>query len=220
MLRSAGFAWLLAVVVPSVCQAGNLNGYYMESRTCQVYTGPCFANAEMRLAGKEAIMAWNIQQGSQRGVDLSGLNVIVVVKGSDTLGFRGLEDAGKIKSVVYVDERADAEQRQALVAFAREHAGKAGASIVRIQPSAIHMTLDPAELHGKLTAGSDVKLVTRRVRPGDCICTNEVAYYPPLAQVENFAAGVAAEGEFQGKGLGTRWSTPNSRSVYMATFAY
>ena len=57
------------------------------------------------------------------------------------------------------------------------------------------------------------------VRATDCICTNEVAYYPPLTRLENFAAGVSTEAEFKGRGLGSRWSAPNSRSAYMGTFA-
>ena len=43
---------------------------------------------------------------------------------------------------------------------------------------------------------------------------------PPLSRVTNFAAGVATEGEFSGKGLGTSWSVPQSRSAYMGTFTF
>ena len=84
----------------------------------------------------------------------------------------------------------------------------------------IEMSLDKLELNGKLQAGETVKLETRKARPSDCICSNESAYYPPLAKVTNFAPGVALEGEFKGRGLGTRWSIPDSRSAYMATFDY
>jgi len=70
----------------------------------------------------------------------------------------------------------------------------------------------------KLNAGKSVKLATRKAKPSDCICTNEVAYYPPLAKMQNFAAGVSTEAEFKGRGLGTRWSMPNSRSAYMGVF--
>ena len=75
-------------------------------------------------------------------------------------------------------------------------------------------------LKGNLAAGEIVKLSTRKAKSTDCICTNEVAYYPPLAKVDQFAAGVSIEAEYKGRGLGTRWSTPNSRSAYMGTFQY
>ena len=72
----------------------------------------------------------------------------------------------------------------------------------------------------KLSAGKEVELKTRQARRGDCICSNEAAYYPPLAAVEHFVPGVTLEGKFKGRSLGTRWSTPGDRSSYMGTFAY
>ena len=82
------------------------------------------------------------------------------------------------------------------------------------------MKLNEIELKANLNVGKDVKVTTRKAKPEDCICSNESAYYPPLAKVENFAPGVTTTGEFKGRGLGSRWSTPGARSAYMATFAY
>ncbi|MCO6457449.1 MAG: DUF1326 domain-containing protein [Pirellulaceae bacterium] len=223
MMRHALTWGLLACFALLACgrlSAAEIRGTYLETRTCQVYTGPCFANAEVGLAGKEAIMAWQIQQGERNGIDLSGLNVVVVVRSSHTLAFRGLADAQELKSVVLLDERATADQRDALLGFVREHAGPAGREVVGVSVVPIQMSLDTAELQGNLSAGKVVKLSTRKARPSDCICSNESAYYPPLARVENFAPGVTLEGSFTGRGLGTRWSTPDARSAYMATFAY
>lgn len=218
------FAFLLPAVlgfaVLSSSASADVQGTYLEARTCQVYTGPCFANAEVGLAGKDAVMAWSIDKGSHNGIDLSGLNVVLVMRASDTLGFQGIDSARQVKSVVFVDERADQSQRAALAEFAKSHSGRAGEAVARVESSPINMSLDLLELNGTLQAGKDVKLVTRKARPGDCICSNESAYYPPLAQVENFAPGVALEGEFSGRGLSSRWSIPDSRSAYMATFRY
>src|SRR6266481_6095267 len=66
--------------------AAGISGSYLEVRSCDVYTGPCFANGEMGLAGKEAVMVWAVREGSWKGVALDGLNVIAVVKTDDTLG--------------------------------------------------------------------------------------------------------------------------------------
>lgn len=206
-------------VISSVCQA-EIRGNYIETRTCQVYTGPCFANAEVGLAGKSAVMAWNIRQGEHDGVDLSGLNVVVALNTANTLGFQGIEGAGELKSIIIVDEKAKGPRREALIDFAKAHAGKAGENVVRIDDAPISMSLDESELQGKLTAGEVVQVETRKARIDDCICSNESAYYPPLAEVENFAAGVTTIGEFKARGLGVRWSTPDSRSAYLATFAY
>ncbi|MCA9172924.1 MAG: DUF1326 domain-containing protein [Planctomycetales bacterium] len=220
-------AWLVfvAACLPGILSAATpgakgIRGTYLETRTCQVYTGPCFANAETGIAGRDAIMGWNIESGSFGGVDLSGLSAVVVVRSEKTLGFRGLSEAGDVRSVVYLDERASERQREALLAFARKHSDTAGQSVVRVQTAPIAMKLDVTELTGELTAGKEVTIKARRARLGDCICSNEAAYYPPLAKVENFAPGVTLEGSFQGRGLGSRWSTPGDRSAYLATFAY
>lgn len=211
---------MLLVLASTSSQGAEISGQYLETRTCQVYTGPCFANAEMGLAGKDAVMAWSIGEGQHNGVDLKGLKVILALNSTTTLGHGGIDDAENLKSVIYVDERATAAQREALIDFVRAHAGKAGQTVVRVQTSPIEMSLNESELQGKLAAGQDVKIETRKALPTDCLCMNEVAFYPPLAKVENFAAGVTTIGEFQGRGLGSRWSTPDSRSAYMARFAY
>lgn len=207
-------------LLPARGEGPGLRGVYLETRTCQVYTGPCFANAETGIAGRDAIMAWKIQSGEQDGLDLAGLSVVVVVRSANTLGFQGLEGAKELRSVVLVDERADEVQRAALVEFARRHSGPAGDAAVRVDVRPITMQLDVVTLNGEVRAGDEVSLKTRKARPGDCICSNEVAYYPPLASVDQFVPGVTLEGEFKGRGLGTRWSTPNDRSAYMGTFAY
>ena len=36
--------------------AATISGTYLEVRSCDVYTGPCFSNAEMGSNGKEAIL--------------------------------------------------------------------------------------------------------------------------------------------------------------------
>ena len=55
---------ILSLVSASAVFAGDLKGDYLETRTCDVYTGPCFANGQVSLTGNDAIMAWSIEQGS------------------------------------------------------------------------------------------------------------------------------------------------------------
>lgn len=218
--RSLAAVTVAILLVSSGIARAEISGHYLETRTCQVYTGPCFANAEVGLAGKEAVMAWRILEGTHNGIDLSGLNVVMALQTTKTLGFQGIEGAGEVKSVILVDETAKGPRRDALIDFAKTHAGKAGDAVVRIDDAPIEMSLDEFELKGKLSAGKAVQLETRRARPDDCICSNESAYYPPLAELANFVPGVTTVGEFNGRGLGTTWSTPDARSAYVAKFAY
>src|SRR5215472_18701380 len=98
----AGFLVALGGVSSGV--AAEISGEYLEARTCDVYTGPCFANGEIGIAGKEAVMAWKIEEGRWAGEDLAGLGVALVIKANDTLGFGGsfYVNPDKIAAVIVV----------------------------------------------------------------------------------------------------------------------
>ncbi len=91
---------------------GTISGDYLEVRSCDVYTGPCFANAEMGLSGKEGMLVWSVREGTWNGVRLDGLNVIAVVCADGTLGdLRYQPRSGK--AVLVVDLMATPRQREA-----------------------------------------------------------------------------------------------------------
>jgi len=207
------------LLIPLVAEGAAPSGHYMEARTCQVYTGPCFANGESGLAGKDAVMAWGIQDGEWDGIALAGLHVTVVIRSSDTLGFQGMDEARELQSMIIVDQDATEEQRSALIDFAKSQTGKAADHVRCVESAEIDMSLDDVELTGKLKVGKYVELDTRKARPGDCICSNESAYYPPLVELKGFVPGVTIEGFVNARRLGVRWDIPDSRTAYLGSFA-
>ncbi len=212
---------LMLLALSASPSRGAASGDYLEMRTCAIYTGPCFANGQVGVTGHEAIMAWSIDHGDQQGVDLTGLRVVLALKASDTLAEGGgmTVRPEPIQSVVLVDERANAEQRSALVDFVRERAGKMAGEIVRVDVAPIAMKLDHVDRVADLQAGEEVSIQTRQLRDGDCVCSNEEIYYPPLAEVENSSPAFTLEGKFSGRGLGVKWSSPQTRSAFLATFS-
>ena len=204
----------------STVSAATISGEYLEARTCDVYTGPCFANAEMDQAGKEALMAWKIEKGSWNKVRLDGLTVALVIHAQGTLGFDGVFPmrAGKIKAVILVDEKADTRQRQALIAFVKDTAKDLTKNVIKIR--SVSMTLKNNHLDGKgvFTAGKLAKIETRKLTKEDCVCTNEIVYYQPLTKVQNFSPAYSKTLSFQGKSLNNTWTTHNIRSAFLATF--
>ena len=58
MLRSLSLAALALIVGTAPLSAAGITGKYIEARTCDVWTGPCFANAEMGMGGKHAVLGW------------------------------------------------------------------------------------------------------------------------------------------------------------------
>src|SRR5260370_25455635 len=93
----AGFVVLMILAAP--VGAAELTGKYVEARTCDVYTAPCFANAEMNLAGKHAVLGWRVDQGAVDGVKLDGLSVVALIAASDTLC---LKKTGPYKALIIV----------------------------------------------------------------------------------------------------------------------
>src|SRR5258708_1016195 len=103
-----------AAAIPS----NNIYGDYVEARTADVYTGPCFANSEVGLTGELAVFGWRVTKGSWSGVGLDGLGVVGVVRASSTLG-DVYHEFYPVKSVLIFDSRATAQQRLSLHHFAK-----------------------------------------------------------------------------------------------------
>ena len=220
MLRAltVGFLALVGVHCPLIA-ANPIRGKYVEARTCQVYTGPCFANGEMGSVGKDAIMTWRIDGGGFAGVDLAGHSVSAIVKASHTLGHNGFGDAKLTRAIVVVDRSADPQQQAALKDFVLSQTGIRADDVADVQRAEISMQFDVDNLSATVTVGDIAHLETRKARKGDCICSNESAFYPPLTKLLAFAPGVTIEGEVTARRLSTRWSIPDSRTAYMGLFS-
>src|SRR5262249_44959049 len=94
MKRTIFLAALALVLATAPARADSISGQYVEARTCDVWTGPCFANADFHLSGKNAVLAWRIDKGTVDNVNLDGLGVVAVISASDPLG---LEQTGPAK---------------------------------------------------------------------------------------------------------------------------
>jgi hypothetical protein len=221
MLRSLTFAAALVASTISAASAADLKGDYLETRTCDVYTGPCFGNGQGGLTGKDAMMAWSIDRGDFGGVDLAGLKVVVVTTASDTLGFGGtlVLYPDNIRSVVIVDAAATPRQHEALVKFAAQYARHAG-EVVKVVSAPIDMSVDHFYVVARLAAGKLAGVETRKLNRGDCVCSNEATFYPPLCEIKNAVPAFTTAGHYSGPGLGTHWSNPNTRSAFIGSFSY
>src|SRR5579884_1121388 len=199
-----------------------LRGEYIEARTADVYTGPCFANSEVGLAGDLAVMGWKIEKGSWQGVNLDGLSVMGVIHASSTLGDVSPE-VYPVKAVLIVDERANAEQRLALKSFAQKMGGQLLADVVRVEYQPVEFSAKDGNIHSMqatMTAGPLAKLETRALTPGDQICHNESVYYEPLTKVDHAMAAYTVANDYNGKGLGTVWNYTGNRGSFLGTFHY
>lgn len=216
MTRTLSALAVLAVFVGNAVADG-IKGEYLEARNADVWTGPCFANGEMNIVGDKATLAWKVTEGEYNGVALDGMCVVAVVFGDNTFG---LDTPVKTKTLVLVDETATTEQREALVAMARDLAGETIQEVVAIQTAPIEMATALCEGRGcaNLDAGV-VKITTRCLHSGDSICGHEDLYYPTLAKVEGPYAAYATEHVFTSKIFDETFAHGNSRSAVLGSFS-
>lgn len=208
------------VLLAAVAQAQQIRGEYIESRSADVYTGPCYGNAEAGLAGDQAIVAWRVEKGSWNGVKLDGLSVVGVAKAAATLG-NPYGNPFPAKAVLIFDERATAEQRTALQSFAQDMAGELLKNIVRTETAPINLAVEYHGEHpmaGKMQAGHLAGITTRMISDKDHLCGNEEVYYPPLSQTSHAMPAVVTLDQFKGEGLGVTWTTRDKRSAFVGNF--
>jgi hypothetical protein len=217
MARWLAFAAVALFVIAAPVSAAGISGHYLEARTCDVWTGPCFANAEMNLGGKNAVLAWKVDQGAFDNIRLDGLSVVAVIAASDTLG---LEQTGPTKAVLIVDAKANAVQRAALVRLAQKQGGELIRKIVAIEAAPIDLTMCECKdgVCAHLQAGA-AKVETRCLDAHhDKVCGNESAYYPPLAKSVKVQPAMAVEHSFAGKGFNATWKDNERRGAYVGSF--
>ena len=216
-----GMGIALLVGLSAAAYAAGIDGDYIETRSADVYTGPCFANGEVGLLGNQAILGWKVREGRWGNVSLDGLTVVGVVRAGATLG-DVYSDPYPAKAVLFVDQAANDEQRAALVEFAKSMGGRLLENVVEVKVAPISLEVGADGQHGSavLTAGNLVTVRTRSLSHKDHFCGNEITYYPPLTGNLSHAMPVfALANEYAGNALDTQWRLHNRRSAFLGTFA-
>jgi len=220
----------------TLAAAPQVKGDYVEARTADVYTGPCFSNAEAFITGDHAVMAWKITEGSYQGVDLKGLSVAAAVKGTNTFS-KDVPTAAR--SVLIVDRSATPAQKKALIALAKTLGGERLANIEEVKSERINLTVEemgdhasrptaehtahhgmPKAPRGSVWVPGVAEILTRPLEETDHACGNEVVEYAPLSKGVSATPAYTLSHNFKGKQLGTTWDDPNCRSSFVGHFAY
>jgi hypothetical protein len=217
--RALCFLCGLLLLASTSLMAQQIRGDYIETRSADVYTGQCFANGEVNLVGNEAILAWRVENGSWDGVALDGLSIAAAVRAKATLG-DPYANPYPAQSVLIVDDQATAQQRTALVSFAKHMGGELLKNVSDVVAAPMELAVNPQK-HGAalLRAGRFATVQTRGIGDNDHLCGNEVTFYPPLTETAHAMPAVALTDEYQGPGLGVSWKSHGKRSAFVGTFA-
>jgi Protein of unknown function (DUF1326) len=233
-MRTLSMALCAAILTlcSTLARAAEVQGEYVEARNADVFTGPCFSNAEILICGKQAVMAWKVNRGAWKGVDLSGLCVAAAVQGDNTFTE---DNPAKARAVLIVDSRADEPQRSALIDMAKTLGGRRVANPATIVATRMQMKLESAHAekveshpsHGmpqtpraSFWAAGIAQILTRPLDERDHFCGNEAVAYPPLSKAVEANPAYTLGHQFKGDGLDTRWDDPNCRSSFVGHFAY
>lgn len=209
----------MGVLIAAPLSAAEITGKYVEARTCDVWSAPCFANAEMNLSGKHAVMAWKIDKGQSVDVSLDGLSIVAVIVASDTLG---LQQTAATKAMLIVDEKATPKQQAALMELAKKQGGDLLKNVVAVRAAPIQMTICDCDggACAKLEAGKLAKIETRCIKGDhDKACGNEGNFYPPLVRNVKAQAAVAVEHSFKGDVFNATWMDADRRGAYVGSFS-
>lgn len=217
---------LAALCLASLATAGapdqtRIAGTYVEVRSCDVWAGLCFANGEMGLTGQEAILAWDVTRGGWDGASLEGLRVVAVVRANATLGDTA-RNPYPARSIVFIDEKADARQAAALLAFAKEAAGELLGNVIDVRRAPIEMAANLAcsgNRCARVVAGEDIAIEARCFHDGDKVCGHEDAVYGPLTELDTAMPHFTELSRFTGAGLGVTWNNSGRKSAYIGTFS-
>ena len=151
------------------------------------------------------------------GVSLDGLAVVAALAGDTNLGIYEIGgESTPARAAIYVDARATAAQRKALVAMVKSLAGNVIGSVVQETAAPIQFVDSGHQIR---VSTETVKLSVVKHLNHDESCGNK-QWFGPLTNVASAEMGTTAENEFSGPALCTKWSDPNKRSSFFGTFSY
>ena len=137
--------------------AWSLEGEYFENCNCKVVC-PCEASMSFEADNErcQVPLICHIEHGQKDGVELDGLNFIILIDSPQIMG------NGNWRVGVYIDERADESQREALETLARGEAGGPWGifintyELVGVHPAPFEIEL--ADERSRLKVGDAVEL--------------------------------------------------------------
>jgi hypothetical protein len=188
-------------------------GEYVEARTCAVWIGSCFANGEVNLMGKNAIVGWSVTEGSWDGVSLDGLKIVAVLNSEGTLHTKY---EGKVTAIAFVDKKATDAQAAALVAMAKALAPDHLSDIRKTERKEI--TSSRKGIEATLTVDKELQLKTKAICLCDQASCNAYLFYPAFSKSTQVESAKTVDHSYEGDALGVRWSDPERQGAMVGTF--
>lgn len=192
-----------------------LSGTYFESCNCETAC-PCVFLSEPTEEDCTVLVGWHIEDGEADGVDLDGLNVALAVRSPGHMA--------KVEwtSALYLDERADGEQSDALT---RIFTGQAGGhperlashigTVLGISSVAMEFTMDDRRRSMRVGDIGSVEIEAIEGQQGESVT---VAGHP-LAIAPGYPVTVARSTQLDYHDHGFDWEL-SEKNGFFSPFAY
>ena len=220
------------LVICILCTASRLHaepviyGSYLEvqadSKTAGLPRRPGFglpskASANRTAGAYRAILFWEIVKGSWNGQELDSLKIVTVVESSGPL--RSPQE-GKLRTVVYLDEKASEEKAEALLDLARELAPRYLKKLVRIRKAPIEFTRKDHDLKLAIRNHLEVHIETHKHESDICesICGKDPQPGRPLSLHVKSEKALGRKNLYRAEDLQVRWTSPKAQSCLSGQF--
>ena len=164
-----------------------------------------------------AILFWKIEKGSWNGEALDSLKIVTVIESSGPL--RSPQE-GKLRAVVYLDEKASEEKAEALLDLARELAPRYLKKLVRIRKAPIEFSRKDHDLKLAIRNHLEVKVETHEHDSTVCesICGKDPQPGRPLSLHVKSEKALGQKSLYRADDLQVRWSSEKSQSCLFGQF--
>ena len=217
-MRRVLFALLIATVglgafvFSSKAENVQMRGDYVEVRTASVFAGACHFNGEVTTTGRDAMMAWNVTNGSWQGVNLAGVRAMAIVNAADSLGNANAARESKI----LIDASATRAQSLAMFNALKEKYASSLGKIVSVK----NVPITFVRTGNTFAVATDKAAIDVEAMPNDLCCRMpNLVWYTPLVGLENRKVGYTTNANYSGTDVSEPWSSSDENSAFYGSFA-
>lgn len=192
-----------------------LDGNYMEACTCEAAC-PCTMLNDPTEGTCTAVVAWHIDQGHFNGMSLDGFNVVVALHTPGNMA------DGDWKAAVYLDDRADSDQQDALGTIFGGQAGGHPAHLAELISDvrgvkSVSLTFETDGKRGRIRVGEVGGAEAESVEGQDGKAPTIENH--PLAVAPGYPAVVAKTSRAHFNDFGIRFDV-SGRNALLSPFSY
>jgi hypothetical protein len=182
-----------------------LAGDYVEARTASVFAGACHVNGELMTTGRDAVMAWQFNDG---------IRVMAAVSSEDNLS----NPSAARKSEIIIDDSSSKAlgHRDLTAILARD--GSALGKIVSIRHAAI--TFNHEEREYKVECSGFAAMDVQGMPNDECCKQPNLVWYEPLVKLVGRKVGYTVNAEYSAGRVGDSWQREDENGAFYGAFLY